>query len=141
MPTLARKKIRQFIEEGFVRIDQAFPRKLADEGRAILWKDLGCDPDDPATWTRPVVSLEEYQQRPFREAVNTPVLRAAYDDLVGEAAGLPAEASVDSRFGFQALMTRVTLGGTSTRAFPASIRSRVIFFHGVSTCNLVGVLF
>jgi hypothetical protein len=84
MPTLARKKIRQFIEEGFVRIDQAFPRKLADEGRAILWKDLGCDPDDPATWTRPVVSLGEYQQRPFREAVNTPVLRAAYDDLVGE---------------------------------------------------------
>ena len=84
MPTLGRKQIRQFIEEGFVRIDQAFPRKLADEGRVILWKNLGCDPDDPATWTRPVVSLGEYHQRPFREAVNTPVLRAAYDDLVGE---------------------------------------------------------
>jgi hypothetical protein len=47
-------------------------------------KDTGCDPDDPATWTRPVVPLGEYRQRPFREAVNTPVLRAAYDDLVGE---------------------------------------------------------
>jgi hypothetical protein len=84
MPTLARKQIRQFIEEGFVRIDEAFPRKLADEGRAILWKDTGCDPDNAATWTRPVVLLGDYSQRPFRESVNTPVLRAAYDELVGE---------------------------------------------------------
>ena len=84
MPTLARKEIRQFIDEGFVRIDEAFPRKLADEGRAILWKDTGCDPDNAATWTQPVVPLGDCSQRPFRKAVNTPVLRAAYDELVGE---------------------------------------------------------
>jgi hypothetical protein len=84
MPTLPKEQVSQFIGEGFVRIDQAFPRKLADEGRAILWKDTGCDPDDATTWTRPVVSLGDYDQRPFREAVNTPVLRAAYDDLVGK---------------------------------------------------------
>lgn len=83
MPTLAREQIGQFIKKGFVRIDQAFPRELADEGRAILWKDTGCDPNVPATWTRPVVRLGDYSQQPFREAVNTPVLRDAYDDLVG----------------------------------------------------------
>jgi hypothetical protein len=84
MPTLARERIRQFIKEGFVRIEQAFPRELADEGRAILWKDTGCNPDDPTTWTRPVVRLGEYDQRPFREAANTPVLRDAFDELVGK---------------------------------------------------------
>ena len=37
------------IEDGFIRIDRAFPRELADAGRAILWRDTGCDPDDSAT--------------------------------------------------------------------------------------------
>jgi len=89
MPTLASEQIRQFIEEGFTRIDQAFPRELADEGRGILWRDTGCNPDAPATWTRPVVRLGDYDQRPFREAVNTPVLRGAFDDLVGKGRWLP----------------------------------------------------
>ena len=78
------EQIRQFIEQGFIRIDQAFPRELADEGRAILWKDTGCDPNDPRTWTRPVIRLNQYGQVPFRKAVNSPILRAAYDDLVGK---------------------------------------------------------
>ncbi len=40
---------KHFIRDGFVRIDGAFPRELADEARAILWRDAGCDPHDPAT--------------------------------------------------------------------------------------------
>jgi hypothetical protein len=54
---LSEAKIRQFIRDGFVRIDQAFSRADADAGRAILWRDSGCDPDDPKTWTKPVVRL------------------------------------------------------------------------------------
>ena len=83
------EQIRQFIEEGYARIDQAFPRALAEEGRGILWRDTGCDPDNPATWTRPVVRLGDYDQCPFREAVNTPILLAAYDALVGKGRWLP----------------------------------------------------
>jgi hypothetical protein len=41
---LSSAQIKQFIQDGFVRIDRAFPRQLADEGRAILWRDLPCDP-------------------------------------------------------------------------------------------------
>jgi hypothetical protein len=89
MPTLTEEQIRQFIEEGFVRIQHAFSRELADEGRAILWQHTGCDPDDPATWTRPIVRLGDFAQRPFRDAVNTPVLRDAYDELVGKGRWLP----------------------------------------------------
>lgn len=84
MPMLANEQIKHFISEGFVRIDRAFPRELADEGRAILWKDTGCDPTDRATWTRPVIRLGQYDQEPFRNAVNTPILHGAYDELVGK---------------------------------------------------------
>lgn len=75
--------MRTFIERGFVRIEHAFPRELADEARAILWRDTGCDPDDPSTWTKPVIRLGNYAQRPFVEAANTPQLHRAFDRLVG----------------------------------------------------------
>lgn len=84
MSTLTGDQIQQFIEEGFVRVDGAFPRALADEGRAILWRETRCDPDDPSTWTKPVVWLGFYGQEPFRQAANTPRLHAAFDQLVGQ---------------------------------------------------------
>ena len=73
----------QFITEGFVRIDGAFPRELASAARALLWRATGCDPDDPATWTQPVIRLGMFTQAPFIEAANTPRLHAAFDQLVG----------------------------------------------------------
>ncbi len=81
---LSDAQIQQFIQDGFVRIDRAFPRELAEEGRLIMWRDLPCDPDDPATWTKPVVRLPGYGQEPFRKAVNTPQLHAAFDQIVGK---------------------------------------------------------
>ncbi len=84
MNSLNNDQIQQFIEEGFVRLDKAFPRDLADEGRAILWRHTGCDPDDPTTWTKPVVWLGDHDEEPFRRAVNTPRLHAAFDQLVGK---------------------------------------------------------
>lgn len=89
MPCLNDAQIRQFITDGFVRLDHAFPRELADQGRDILWRDTGCDPHDPATWTRPVIRLGDYGQEPFRQAVNTPRLHAAFDQLVGSGRWLP----------------------------------------------------
>jgi hypothetical protein len=82
-------QIQQFIREGFVKIDQAFPRELADQGRAILWRDTGCDPVDPATWTKPVIRLGMYGQEPFARAANTPVLHGAFDQLAGAGRWLP----------------------------------------------------
>ena len=81
---LSDAQIQAFIRDGFVRIDNAFPRELADEGRAIMWRDLPCDEHDPATWTKPVIRLPGYGQAPFRLAANTPVLHAAFDQLVGK---------------------------------------------------------
>jgi hypothetical protein len=87
--TLSATQIDRFIEDGFVAIEQAFPRELASAARTILWRDLGCDPHDPATWTKPVIRLGHYTHEPFRLAANTPTLVAAYDQLVGPGRWLP----------------------------------------------------
>ncbi len=88
-PGLSRASIESFVSNGYVRLDGAFPPELAARARAILWQDLGCEENDPATWTRPVVRLGMYAQEPFRLAANTPVLHGAFDQLVGRGCWLP----------------------------------------------------
>lgn len=86
---LSGEQVEQFIRDGFLRIDRAFPRELAEEGCAIMWRDIGFDPDDPATWTKPVVWLPGYEGGPFEKAANTPVLHDAFDGLVGKGRWAP----------------------------------------------------
>ncbi len=86
---LSSADVEAFIEQGFVRLDEAFPSALADQARDILWRDTGCDPDDPSTWTRPVVRLGLYSQPPFVAAANTDALKRAFDQLVGPGRWLP----------------------------------------------------
>ncbi len=83
MSALSDEQIQYFITNGFIRLDNAFPRELADAGREILWRDTGCNPDDPNSWTQPVIRLGDYPQEPFRQAVNMPLLHNAFDQLVG----------------------------------------------------------
>ncbi|WP_067698558.1 phytanoyl-CoA dioxygenase family protein [Nocardia jejuensis] len=82
-------QVQGFIADGFVKVEGAFPRELADACREILWRESGCDPDDPGTWTRPVIRLGEHGEEPFARAVNTPVLHAAFDRLVGAGRWFP----------------------------------------------------
>lgn len=86
---LTPEEIDQFIEKGFVKLEHAFPEALAEAGRKILWRDTGCDSHDPSTWTKPVVRLGYYSDEPFRKAVNTDRLHAAFDQLVGKDQWLP----------------------------------------------------
>ena len=81
--------VEELVSQGFVRIDDAFPRELADAGREILWRDTACDPDDPETWTRPVVRLGFHAQPPFARAAMTPRLIRAFDEVVGPGRWLP----------------------------------------------------
>jgi hypothetical protein len=82
-------EITAFIERGFVKVEDAFSRELAEEARTILWRDTGCDPDDPSTWTKPVVRLGWYSDGPFAAAVNTARLHRAFDQLVGQSRWVP----------------------------------------------------
>lgn len=82
-------EIEQFVADGFVRIDDAFPRELAGACRQILWRATGYTEDAPSTWTRPVVRIGEIAHPLFREAASSPALVAAYDALVGPGRWLP----------------------------------------------------
>jgi hypothetical protein len=81
--------LERFVEDGFVRVEGAFSRATAEQGRAVLWRETGCDPEDPTTWTRPVIRLGLYGDPPFVEAVNSAVLHEAFDQLVGQRRWLP----------------------------------------------------
>ncbi|HTO02034.1 MAG TPA: phytanoyl-CoA dioxygenase family protein [Microthrixaceae bacterium] len=85
----SRSLIDRFVADGYVRIDEAFPRSIAEECRTILWQATGCSPDDPNTWTLPVVRLFNHAEPSFRTAAASPVLAAAYDTLVGPDAWQP----------------------------------------------------
>jgi len=82
-------QLEQFVREGYVRLDGAFPKDIAAQCREILWRATGCDPNDPATWIKPVIRLGEHFEPPFRAAVNTPRLHGAFDSLLGEGRWLP----------------------------------------------------
>lgn len=86
---LTDEEIEAFVRDGFVRVAGAFPRAVADECRAELWAATGCDPDDSATWTRPVIRIDGLGTPPFRAAANTPALHEAFDQLVGAGRWVP----------------------------------------------------
>jgi hypothetical protein len=83
--------VQAFIKTGFVRIDEAFSRTVAAEGREILWQATGCDRLDRSTWTHPVIRLGGYSDPPFQQAANSPRLVAAFDQLIGAGRWLPRE--------------------------------------------------
>ena len=89
---LTETQVQHFIRDGFVEVEHAFSRELAEEVRAIFWEDLrahGCLPGDPGTWTHPVIRLGMYTQKPVVAAANTPLLHAAFDQLAGPACWRP----------------------------------------------------
>jgi len=88
---LTGEQVEGFVTDGFVHLTEAFPGELADECRAVLWRETGCDPDDPGTWTRPVVRLDGYGTEPFQRAATTPRLQNAFDQLVGEGRWVPRQ--------------------------------------------------
>jgi hypothetical protein len=86
---LSAAQIDEFVNGGFVKIDRGFPASVAAEARAILWRETGCDPNDPATWTKPVIRLGPRAEPPFEQAANTAILQEAFDQLVGRGRWLP----------------------------------------------------
>lgn len=76
-------QVSQFIDQGFVRLDDAFPTALATTCRNQLWRKIGLAPDRPQDWTQPVIRVPYMVTKPFVTAANTPRLTRAYDQLVG----------------------------------------------------------
>jgi hypothetical protein len=77
-------QVQDFIDNGFVKIENAFSTDLARQCRDELWADIGLSPDRPENWIQPVILVGSKASAPFIEAANTRPLHKAWDQLVGD---------------------------------------------------------
>ncbi|GFG51354.1 mitomycin antibiotics/polyketide fumonisin biosynthesis protein [Mycolicibacterium agri] len=76
--------------DGFVKIEQPELRGAADEARALLWRQIGLAPDDPASWTEPVRwAADMTGAGPFGTLVRSEALAAALDQVAGVGGWVP----------------------------------------------------
>ncbi|HTF82281.1 MAG TPA: hypothetical protein VL947_11160 [Cytophagales bacterium] len=86
---LSKEEIEQFINCGYVRIEEAFPKHVADAALDILWNDIPYERSTPSTWKEPVIRLGMYTQEAFIQSVNTQKLHHAYNQLIGKERWIP----------------------------------------------------
>jgi hypothetical protein len=88
---ITKGEIESFIRDGYLKMENAFSEDIAAEARAILWRATGCDPDNPSTWTKPVIRLGYFSETPFQLAANSWQLLKAYDQLTGTGRWIPRD--------------------------------------------------
>jgi hypothetical protein len=84
---LSKAQVDQFIEVGYVKLEEAFPRNRALQVQEFVWERLaerGVRKDDRSTWTEPVVHIKENYNDPVFHECATERLADAVEDLVGE---------------------------------------------------------
>jgi hypothetical protein len=116
-------QVEAFERDGFVRLEGAFPRAVAERCRARMWRELGLDEGRPSGWTRPVIRLSAGAEPPYSEACDTPRLRGAWDSLVGAGRYRP----------------RIGLGNVAIR-FPSEVDPGDAGWHVDGSFEVNGVL-
>ena len=72
---LTPSQVQTFIDDGFVKLQNAFSAELAKQCRDELWADIDLSPDEAEDWSRPVIRVASKATPPFIEAANTPLLQ------------------------------------------------------------------
>ncbi|MBB6735268.1 phytanoyl-CoA dioxygenase family protein [Cohnella zeiphila] len=83
---LTEEQIAQFLERGWVKVEQAYPRELALECQQYIWDQLrrfGVDRADPNTWRQPMYNLREAYRGGAFDRCNTERMADAIEDLIG----------------------------------------------------------
>ncbi|WP_165822590.1 phytanoyl-CoA dioxygenase family protein [Paenibacillus montanisoli] len=83
---MSKSDIEQFIELGYVRVEEAFPRQNALEAQKFLWskvEEQGILKEDKSTWTQAMVHLKEQFTGEVFQACNTQRFADAIEDLIG----------------------------------------------------------
>lgn len=76
--------VADFDRDGHLKIDQPELRGAAEAARAALWAQIGLSPDDPASWTQPVVwAADMTGVGPFGELTRSTRLAETLDALCG----------------------------------------------------------
>jgi len=109
---LSDDQVQHFIEKGWVKLEQAYPRENALAAQDVVWRyfkeKFGVDKNDRSTWTKPRIHLTDIQEtqkfydQPEFMACNTERIFGAIEDLVGHGrcinTGVP-----NARFGTMAV--------------------------------------
>jgi hypothetical protein len=80
---LSDDEIRRFVSDGYLRLEHGFDKQRAGSCVAELWTSLDADPNDVLTWSAPVSRIDGSVSPILLEAINTPRLVGAIDDVVG----------------------------------------------------------
>ena len=86
---LSKNEVEQFMELGWVKVDEAFPREVALEAQQIVWEGVekrGVLQRDKSTWNEEMVQINENYEHDEFQKCNTKRLADAIEDLVGEGA-------------------------------------------------------
>lgn len=90
-PVLSDDEVLRFVRDGAIALREAFPRRIAEECRQLLWAATGCDEHDPSTWVQPVIRIEGRGDPPFKTAINSARLLSAFDQLAGRGRWMPRD--------------------------------------------------
>lgn len=84
---LTDEQVNQFMERGWVKLEQAFTEEDALAGQDFVWRQLslrGYRKEEPSSWTEPLVHIREnYASEEFNRC-NSERFQDAIEDLVGE---------------------------------------------------------
>ena len=79
-----------FVADGYLKIERAAPRSVADAACSMLWRQLGLSPDAPDQWSAAVRWASDMTGHgPFGELVGSAALAAALDGVCGSGGWLP----------------------------------------------------
>src|SRR5690349_3015989 len=86
LKVLSEGQVEHFIEYGYVKLEEAFPRANALAVQDYVWQQVekqGVLRNDRSTWTIPRVHLREQYSAPVFQACATQRLTDAIEDLIG----------------------------------------------------------
>jgi hypothetical protein len=109
---LTEAQIQHFIDKGWVKLEQAYPRENALAAQDVVWRyfkeKFGVDKNDSSTWTKSRIHLtnkqetQKFYEQPEFMACNTERIFESIEDLVGRGrcmnTGVP-----NARFGTMAV--------------------------------------
>ncbi|ANW66062.1 mitomycin antibiotics/polyketide fumonisin biosynthesis protein [Mycobacterium sp. djl-10] len=82
--------VEAFVSDGYLKIEQPQLRGVAEEARALVWKQLGLTPERAGDWTEPVRWAADHTgEGPFGKLCSSSRSTAALDALCGVGQWLP----------------------------------------------------
>jgi len=78
---LTEEQKQQWLDHGFVKIENCFSRELADKWTSSIWTRLGASPDDKSTWPTEKLNMPGHTVISVKE--NAPKAYAVMCELVG----------------------------------------------------------